>query len=145
MILDELSYVPTGKLGAELLFDVISLAYERTSVIVTTNFPFKRWVDILGSERLTGAALDRLTQRRHRSRGDRHTTDLCRRLQLWCMPTTLVPLAMPPEPAAVHSASHGFRVLRRWARLRSASSIWPHSTLMKISRSTGSRILPTRS
>ena len=34
LILDELGYVPTGKLGAELLFDVISTAYERTSVIV---------------------------------------------------------------------------------------------------------------
>jgi len=65
LILDELGYVPTGKLGAELLFDVISLAYERTSVIVTTNLPFERWVDVLGSERLTGAALDRLTHRCH--------------------------------------------------------------------------------
>ena len=65
MILDELGYVPTGKLGAELLFDVISLAYERTSVIVTTNLPFERCVDVLGSERLTGAALDRLTHRCH--------------------------------------------------------------------------------
>jgi DNA replication protein DnaC len=65
LILDELGYVPTGKLGAELLFDVISLAYERTSVIVTTNLPFERWIDVLGSERLTGAALDRLTHRCH--------------------------------------------------------------------------------
>jgi DNA replication protein DnaC len=37
LILDELGYVPTSKLGAELLFDVISTAYERTSLIVTTN------------------------------------------------------------------------------------------------------------
>jgi hypothetical protein len=28
--------------GAELLFDVISAAYERTSVIVTTNLPFEQ-------------------------------------------------------------------------------------------------------
>jgi hypothetical protein len=39
LILDELGYVPTSKLGAELLFDVISTAYERTSLIVTTNLP----------------------------------------------------------------------------------------------------------
>ena len=58
-------YVPASKLGAELLFDVISLAYERTSVIVTTNLPFERWVEVLGCERLTGAALDRLTHRCH--------------------------------------------------------------------------------
>jgi DNA replication protein DnaC len=65
LVLDELGYVPTSKLGAELLFDVISNAYERTSVIVTTNLPFEQWTEVLGSERLTGATLDRLTHRCH--------------------------------------------------------------------------------
>lgn len=65
LILDELGFVPASKLGAELLFDVISTAYERTSVIVTTNLAFERWAEVLGSERLTGAALDRLTHRCH--------------------------------------------------------------------------------
>ena len=65
LILDELGYVPASKLGAELLFDVISMAYERTSLIVTTNLPFERWVETLGCERLTGATLDRLTHRCH--------------------------------------------------------------------------------
>ncbi len=41
LILDELGYVPASKAGAELLFDVIGTAYERTSVIVTTNLPFE--------------------------------------------------------------------------------------------------------
>jgi DNA replication protein DnaC len=63
LILDELGYVPASKAGAELLFDVISTAYERTSVIVTTNLPFEQWPEVLLSERLTGAALDRLTHR----------------------------------------------------------------------------------
>jgi DNA replication protein DnaC len=63
LILDELGYVPASKAGAELLFDVISTAYERTSVVVTTNLPFEQWPEVLGSERLTGAALDRLTHR----------------------------------------------------------------------------------
>jgi DNA replication protein DnaC len=40
-ILDELGYVPASKVGAELLFDVIGTAYERTSVVVTTNLPFE--------------------------------------------------------------------------------------------------------
>ena len=65
LVLDELGYVPASKLGAELLFDVISTAYERTSLIVTTNLPFEPWVEVLGSERLTGATLDRLTHRCH--------------------------------------------------------------------------------
>ena len=65
LVLDELGYVPASKAGAELLFDVISTAYERTSLILTTNLPFEQWTEVLGSERLTGAALDRLTHRCH--------------------------------------------------------------------------------
>jgi DNA replication protein DnaC len=63
LVLDELGYVPASKLGAELLFDVIGTAYERSSVIVTTDLPFEEWKEVLGSERLTGATLDRLTHR----------------------------------------------------------------------------------
>ena len=65
LVLDELGYVPATKIGAELLFDIISTAYERTSLIVTTNLPFENWTEVLGSERLTGATLDRLTHRCH--------------------------------------------------------------------------------
>ena len=63
LVLDEFGYVPASKIGAELLFDVISSAYERTSLILTTNLPFESWTEVLGSERLTGATLDRLTHR----------------------------------------------------------------------------------
>lgn len=65
LILDELGYVPASKAGAELLFDVIATAYERNSMIVTTNLPFENWPEVLGNQRLTGAALDRLTHRCH--------------------------------------------------------------------------------
>jgi len=65
LVLDELGYVPFTKTGAELLFEVISRAYERLSVIITTNLPFESWTEIFGSERLTGALLDRLTHRVH--------------------------------------------------------------------------------
>jgi DNA replication protein DnaC len=65
LVLDEFGYVPASQVGAELLFDVISTSYERTSVIVTTNLPFERWTEVLGSERLVGATLDRLTHRCH--------------------------------------------------------------------------------
>jgi DNA replication protein DnaC len=64
-LLDELGYVPMGKAGAELLFDVMSHAYESMSLIATTNLPFEQWTEVLDNERLTGATLDRLTHRCH--------------------------------------------------------------------------------
>ena len=65
IILDEFGYVPFSKAGAELLFEVVSRAYERTSLILTTNLPFEHWTEVLGNERLTGALLDRITHRVH--------------------------------------------------------------------------------
>jgi DNA replication protein DnaC len=65
IVLDELGYIPFSKAGAELLFEVVSRAYERTSLIMTTNLPFESWTEVLGSQRLTGALLDRLTHRIH--------------------------------------------------------------------------------
>jgi DNA replication protein DnaC len=65
LVIDELGYVPFSKTGAELLFDVISQAYEHQSIMVSTNLAFEEWTEIFGSQRLTGALLDRLTHRCH--------------------------------------------------------------------------------
>ena len=65
LIVDELGFVPLSKSGAELLFEVFSQRYERTSTMVTSNLPFSEWTETLGSERLTGALLDRLTHHVH--------------------------------------------------------------------------------
>jgi len=65
LIVDELGFVPLSKSGTELLFEVFSQRYERTSTLVTSNLPFQEWTEILGSERLTGALLDRLTHHVH--------------------------------------------------------------------------------
>ncbi|MBM3983749.1 MAG: hypothetical protein FJ304_26475 [Planctomycetes bacterium] len=34
-------------------------------IMATTNLAFENWTEVLGNERLTGAALDRLTHRCH--------------------------------------------------------------------------------
>ena len=65
LIVDELGYVPLSPTGAELLFEVFSQRYEHGSTIVTSNLPFEEWTAVFGSERLTGALLDRLTHHVH--------------------------------------------------------------------------------
>ena len=65
LIIDELGFVPLSKTGAELLFEVISQRYERGSIVITSNLPFDEWTEVFGSERLTGAILDRLTHHVH--------------------------------------------------------------------------------
>ena len=65
LIVDELGFVPLSKAGAEMLFEILSQRYERSSTLVTSNLPFAEWTEVLGSERLTGALLDRLTHHVH--------------------------------------------------------------------------------
>jgi DNA replication protein DnaC len=61
LILDELGYLPIDQRGADLLFQVISARYERGSIILTTNKPFKQWPSIFnGDSTIAAAVLDRL-------------------------------------------------------------------------------------
>jgi DNA replication protein DnaC len=61
LILDELGYLPIDKVGADLLFQVISHRYERGSMIITSNRAFKQWPKIFNNDStLTSAILDRL-------------------------------------------------------------------------------------
>jgi DNA replication protein DnaC len=61
LIVDELGYLPIDNHGANLLFQVISQRYERGSIILSTNKPFKKWPEIFNNDStLTSAVLDRL-------------------------------------------------------------------------------------
>jgi DNA replication protein DnaC len=61
LIIDGLGFVPLSKTGAELLVELISQRYERGSTFITNNLPFDEWTETFGSERVTGALVDRLT------------------------------------------------------------------------------------
>ena len=66
LIIDELGFVPLSKTGAELLFEVFSQRYERGCRSWSPpSEPFDERTEVFGSERLTGALLDRLTHRVH--------------------------------------------------------------------------------
>ena len=65
LICDEWGYVPLDRIGAQLLFEVISERYERKSVIINTNIEFSRWVNVLYDEQMTGAIIDRILHHCH--------------------------------------------------------------------------------
>ncbi len=60
LILDELGYLPIDRLGATLVFQLISRRYERGPVILTSNQSFANWGDIFGDRVIATAILDRL-------------------------------------------------------------------------------------
>ena len=61
LVVDELGYLPIDKLGADLLFQIISERYERGAILMSTNRAFKHWPEIFNNDTtLTSALLDRL-------------------------------------------------------------------------------------
>lgn len=61
LIVDELGYLPIDKLGADLMFQVISQRYERAPTVFTTNRAYKHWPQIFNNDStLTSAILDRV-------------------------------------------------------------------------------------
>ena len=61
LILDEIGYLPIDQHGADLLFQIISQRYERGSILLTTNKPFKQWASIFNNDStVASAVLDRL-------------------------------------------------------------------------------------
>ena len=94
--------MPLSPTGAELLFEVFSQRYERGSIIVTSTTPFEDWTSVLGSERLTGALLDRLT---HHVSILAINGDSYRLRQSWPRASHRVPVASLGERACLEDAT----------------------------------------
>ncbi|MFO8049224.1 MAG: IS21-like element helper ATPase IstB [Desulfosudaceae bacterium] len=60
LVCDEIGYLPLGKQGSNLFFQVISHRHEKKSTIITTNLPFAKWGDIFDGTTVATAIADRL-------------------------------------------------------------------------------------
>ena len=58
-VIDEEGYVPVDEEGSRLLFQVVTNAYERQSVIFTTNIEFSGWGRVFGDPNMAAAIIDR--------------------------------------------------------------------------------------
>jgi len=62
---DELGFVPFGRTGGELLFNLLAERHERRSTLITTKLTLFGWVQIPSNEKLTTALHDRLASQSH--------------------------------------------------------------------------------
>lgn len=60
LAIDEFGYLPIDAQGARLLFQVIADAYEKRSLILTTNLEFARWGTVFGDDQMAAAVIDRI-------------------------------------------------------------------------------------
>lgn len=60
LVIDELGFLPLEADGARLLFQVFADAYERQSVVITTNLEFSRWGSVFGDDQMAAAVIDRI-------------------------------------------------------------------------------------
>ena len=65
LVIDDISYVRRSELETSVLFELICHRYERKSLLVTSNQPFREWDEIFPSGSMTVAAVDRLVHHCH--------------------------------------------------------------------------------
>ena len=102
LIIDESGFVPLSKTGAELLFELISQRYERGATLITSNLPFDEWTETFGSERLTGALLDRLTHHVNilERNGDSYRLSQSRARRKTLAPHLRIPISRQAQPTS---------------------------------------------
>lgn len=60
LIIDELGYMPITKEQADLFFQVISIRYEKGSIVLTSNYNFNEWGKVFDDDVVASAIIDRL-------------------------------------------------------------------------------------
>lgn len=60
LVIDEVGYLSYSNRYADLLFEIISRRYQKSSTIVTTNKPFAEWNDIFPNAACVVSLIDRL-------------------------------------------------------------------------------------
>lgn len=60
LIIDELGYMPITREQANLLFQLISMRYEKGSIILTSNYNFDEWGKVFEDNVVASAIIDRL-------------------------------------------------------------------------------------
>lgn len=65
LIIDELGYMPVSREQANLLFRLVSMRYEKGSIILTSNYNFDTWGNIFEDTVVAAAIIDRLLHHAH--------------------------------------------------------------------------------
>ena len=65
MIIDEMGYMPISNHEANLLFQLVSMLYEKVSVILTSNFNFDEWSRFFQDSIVATAIVDRIVHHGH--------------------------------------------------------------------------------
>jgi DNA replication protein DnaC len=60
VIIDELGFAPLDDTGSQMLFRLVSAAYEKRSLAIASHFPFEQWGRFLPDQVTAAAMLDRL-------------------------------------------------------------------------------------
>ena len=60
LIIDELGYMPIAKEQANLLFQLISIRYEKGSIILTSNYNLDEWGKVFDDNVVASAIIDRI-------------------------------------------------------------------------------------